>query len=774
MNPDSYQVTTGFKSYVSKPEITALAPAFLVKGSKNVLIDYGQRVVSRNGYQLYNQANNGGSGIDSSYEWDTSTGQEFSIRVHDGMIEFDWNGTYNLLKSNLASNFLQFAKVWDNTEKIDVLLWVLGDTNTYKWSGGVSKIASSTSTTVTKQGVLTGKTTIAFVAGTPGTIAATVTDSASGFLTAGFAAGDTLYVSGSAGNSRNFLIGSVAAGVITLVMKEVLVSEAAGPSITVHNGEPTWAAARFLMNNTLSTMGTVTISLANPAVVTFNSHGLVAGDIVQFTTTGSLPSALSASVDYYVISTGLTANTFEISATLGGSAISTNGESQSGVHTLAKKLQRAITYGGISYTYTGGELTDTLTGLVGFPTAAVGDPSWQTPLTLPNPPAIPSAFKADFIGVQLNQAILASSKSQDVYGSSTLDYTNFTVPGTRAPADPFHVTMDNYCTCIIPIDNLAQTTSSLMFGAGKNEFFQLSFQLSQDNTAELVRMIKLKTADGSGLISADAISPIKNSTAYISREPALDTLANVETLGKNTLPLSDPIKNDFDSYNFQNAHVKYWKRSIYVALPAEGLVLIYDLMRSLWQPPQTIPVSRLAIIDDWLYGHSSITNETYKLFSGTDDNGVFIPQVARFAYNNGGRRDRIKNMSSYWSDGYITTNATLIMKQYFGFDGLAGKKVMTIDGSDQDITNAVNVGNPLGNQPLGNVPLGGAEIDLLIGLSEGSSPLNRFWQIDTMNAIDYTEQFTEYEMNTLGGQFAIVAHGSDQWDAGTAPISHKK
>lgn len=83
------------------------------------------------------------------------------------------------------------------------------------------------------------------------------------------------------------------------------------------------------------TKGTCTITIASPAVVTFNSHGLTANDVVQFTTTGALPTGITASTNYYVISTGLTTNTFEISATIGGSAINTSG-TQSGTQTLVK------------------------------------------------------------------------------------------------------------------------------------------------------------------------------------------------------------------------------------------------------------------------------------------------------------------------------------------------------------------------------------------------------------------------------------------------------
>lgn len=80
-------------------------------------------------------------------------------------------------------------------------------------------------------------------------------------------------------------------------------------------------------------LGTFTVTIASPAVFTLNSHGLEVGDPVYLTTTGALPTGLSANTIYYVISAGLTSNAFELSATRGGAAINTSG-SQSGTHTL--------------------------------------------------------------------------------------------------------------------------------------------------------------------------------------------------------------------------------------------------------------------------------------------------------------------------------------------------------------------------------------------------------------------------------------------------------
>jgi hypothetical protein len=78
----------------------------------------------------------------------------------------------------------------------------------------------------------------------------------------------------------------------------------------------------------------VTITIATPAVCTRTAHGYAEGEAVVFSTTGSLPTGITAGTTYYVLSAGLTGDTFRISASEGGSAINTTG-SQSGSHTVA-------------------------------------------------------------------------------------------------------------------------------------------------------------------------------------------------------------------------------------------------------------------------------------------------------------------------------------------------------------------------------------------------------------------------------------------------------
>lgn len=74
----------------------------------------------------------------------------------------------------------------------------------------------------------------------------------------------------------------------------------------------------------------VTISNATPAVVTWSAHGLANGAAVHFTTTGALPTGITAERTYYVAQAA--AGTFQLAASPGGSSIATT-TAGSGTHT---------------------------------------------------------------------------------------------------------------------------------------------------------------------------------------------------------------------------------------------------------------------------------------------------------------------------------------------------------------------------------------------------------------------------------------------------------
>ena len=96
-----------------------------------------------------------------------------------------------------------------------------------------------------------------------------------------------------------------------------------------------------------------TLTIANPCVVTFATHGLANGTPIVFTTTGALPTGLVANTIYYVRSVDTnTFNLYDTSAHAiagGTTGRKTTTGSQSGVHSLYKTL--TVTLNGNTYNH---------------------------------------------------------------------------------------------------------------------------------------------------------------------------------------------------------------------------------------------------------------------------------------------------------------------------------------------------------------------------------------------------------------------------------------
>jgi len=84
-------------------------------------------------------------------------------------------------------------------------------------------------------------------------------------------------------------------------------------------------------------MGTFTVTIAAPGVFTLSAHGMVSGDVIYLTTTGALPTGLSANTLYWV--TVINSSTFNVSTSFAnysaGTKVTTTG-TQSGTHTARR------------------------------------------------------------------------------------------------------------------------------------------------------------------------------------------------------------------------------------------------------------------------------------------------------------------------------------------------------------------------------------------------------------------------------------------------------
>ena len=73
----------------------------------------------------------------------------------------------------------------------------------------------------------------------------TINDSASGFVTAGFVAGDKITITGDSDNNGDYTIFEVAAGVLTLIDSDVLSTEGAGDSVTIIANCENWETVNY-------------------------------------------------------------------------------------------------------------------------------------------------------------------------------------------------------------------------------------------------------------------------------------------------------------------------------------------------------------------------------------------------------------------------------------------------------------------------------------------------------------------------------------------------
>ena len=122
---------------------------------------------------------------------------------------------------------------------------------------------------------------------------------------------------------------------ITITEAVLTSSTAAEPGV----GEQNWTSDGTFAKGEKAILGapsaTVTMTIAAPAVITWTANGLPNDTPVVLSTTGSLPTGLTAGTVYYVVDR--TTNTFRLSETPGGAPITTTG-SQSGTHTATAQI----------------------------------------------------------------------------------------------------------------------------------------------------------------------------------------------------------------------------------------------------------------------------------------------------------------------------------------------------------------------------------------------------------------------------------------------------
>lgn len=357
----------------------------------------------------------------------------------------------------------------------------------------------------------------------------------------------------------------------------------------------------------------------------------------------------------------------------------------------------------------------------------------------------------DLIANLRNQIYVGSLTNNSVYISKVNNYRNyqFTAP-VRLVGEGALVTLDGSPTGLVPQEDRMYMT------AGKDQWYETLFTLSADLTSESFQVTRLKTSVLQAARSQAAIAKIKNDVLFLNFETSFDSLGRVLNIQATPQSenISDPIKDDFDSYDWTDAAVIYHRYYVYIAVPQEGRVLIWNVAKQWWEAPQVLPISRFAIIDGELYGHSFQVPETYKLFNGTNDNGNPIDARALFSFQNFGTRSQTKYFNEFYSEGYISSDTVLYLGIKYDIDGCATDTQYSIRGDNSQLVCLPAAGASLGKAPLGKNPLGG-----VLNLFAATALPPKFRWIQTFPRKDFYEVQISYSSNGIDYQWEILAFG---------------
>lgn len=700
-----FDLVSEFSGYNSSRDKTNIKDTFLVRGSKNVYKKLSGTIASRPGLKTRGSDDTTTEGVKSSWEWNTSLNAELPLRVANSKLQVESDvvtaGTYvwyDLLTSLTKTRFV-FDSWWDNTDKKDRLIMCDGTDDLRYWSGGITKVASGTSSTLVKSDTTTTWAQDGFDSTTPISVGTT----------------DTQFdITNTAGSTFRYTFDGTGT-------------------------DPTITAAKM-------PIGTY---------VLINGQNFNAANNGLFLITGS------------------GANYFEVTNAAG---VAENNKTI-GTGYIYRKYTRVLKIGSDTFAYTGGETTDTLTGVTPTAASVVADSvAIQAVMIELNTPA--SGFNTDFIKVIGNRLHCGSYTSRLIYISDDADFTNYTVPTPRTPGSPELLTLDNTA------NGITVRNGNAHISAGTSDWYEIVYsQITVSTTlTEVTKVDKKPTANLQAAYAHEFIDTVGNDIVYLSKDQQLRVLGTFRNLFQAKYPcLSQAVYDELADEDFTGGHLRAIGDFIYITAPVNGRDWMHQTRESvdaqgnitaerLWHPPQIRNIQRFAVIGGVVYGHSNANPMIYQVWDTGqwhDDSpsGEELPYdcTMRMAYKrgsnkNGELRQGLISFDKAYFEGYIAEGVELNANIYIDYQGstsLQKANLNSIDSSCKFFSGLSELS--IGTSPIGDKPLG-------TGLTDESSDqelLPKFRVISGINPSDCFEYSLEVTSSEPDSRWEIIALGAN-------------
>ncbi|HEY9826349.1 MAG TPA: hypothetical protein V6D19_12950 [Stenomitos sp.] len=725
-NNFKFNLIEEFSGYNSARDKTTIDPSFLIRGSKNVYFKRSGAVANRHGLKLRGEVDATEAGTKSSYEWQTNFGVQRNLRVNNNrlQVESDIITPDTYLWYDILTGFTNERFVFDTWWDATLQKSVLLMVN------GENNIKYWYGGV----GVISSFSTVTgAVVGNGNTVNGVIVN-ANG---TGYAVGDILELDGGSDSAR-VMVTFVTGGIVNFVK---LIDPGSGYVNTVG--------------------GTTTAVTGGGSGATFD-----------FTVTTRYK--INATESF--LSSGFLDNINGVTAT----------------------TQLLVNVNGTEYQYVGISSDGlSLLGVTPDPTAeAVGSVITTKVFTASDEPV--TDYECDFIEVLNNQLIVGSYSSRVVYISSDEDFLDFENAGDYVSGDPDQIVLDNFPTGIG-----IQNAKAIIFG-GNADLYVVTLNFPVEYVTGINRTITTKVekkelSANSAALGHEFIGNFGDDLIWLDQKNQLRAQGSfADLLAIKPALLSLAVQEELTEDDFTGGAVRVIEDTIYITAPATGRDWMYQIRevfsdlgqitaQRLWHPPQVRNISRFALIDGIIYGHSAQYPQLYQVWDTEqwyDDNplpgnedGVPYGSNMKMAYRNHGKRFLLKKFDRLAFEGYMELGTTLKAYVYYEYQGSKAIKLININKPAEEPSEAVSARfysgvSPfsLGDSSLGDNPLG-------IGIvPEGNQQdaLPKFRAIRTLGEKDIFEYSIELFSENVGDRWEILTIGDNAELAPDLPIVLQK
>lgn len=432
-------------------------------------------------------------------------------------------------------------------------------------------------------------------------------------------------------------------------------------------------------------------------------------------------------------------------------------------------------------TYTGGENTQTLTGVtVDCTLVDVGSVAIQSVLVNAfgsGSMIADTGFNADMLRVIGNQICIGSYTSRLIYISDAANFANYTVPTPPLAGSPELLTLDNSAK------GITTRQGNIWISAGTKDWYEVTFSnITVGTTLERQTMVSKKnTAELAAAYAHEFIDNWGDDIIYLAQDQQVRDIGTfVGVLNGQKFPsLSLAVMNELAEENFTGGHLRIIGEPklgniLYITAPNTGRDYMYTILEEandqggvssqrLWHPPQIRNISRFVVISGVTYGHSNANPMIYRVwdtnqFHDDSPSGEALSYVAvmSMAYRSFGRRQGKWTFNKMFTMGLMSQGTTLDANIYFNYQGSTDKQNPNISSNDTPATQFIAQSAPsIGDSSLGDNPLG----DGLNITADDRDLLPKFYKICPLTAQPVYEVGLEIYSESLDDRWEISCLG---------------